>query len=157
MPPPSTPSGGDQPGTGPNVGGGGNDTGTTTGVGGGAPDPQGQRTSRSPQEMIQDLEDQIDLFEAEVTSIRAQLREAKQNLRNAIRRNETDAVTIRDLNTEVQNLTIRLQAATGGMNGTRMVSAIGRLRDATTTLRIEKDMLAVANAGARLVNPFDVL
>lgn len=163
MPPPSTPSGGggSQPGPGSNVGGGGV-PGTTGGVGGGASGPQGTGTqgpgqTRTPQEMMQDLEDQFDLFETTVTSIRAELRETKQNLRNAIRRNETDALVIQGLNNDIVSLTTRLQAATGSLDGTRLVSALGRLRYGTDTLGIERDMLRVLNLEARTVNPVDVL
>ena len=108
MPPPSVPGGGV---------GGQNVFGSTSGGSAGGAVPQGNtggttgqegEGAPTPQEMMQELEDRADAFEAEVTRIRVELREAKQNLRNAIRRNETDAVEIARLNQKVVDLTTLL-------------------------------------------------
>jgi hypothetical protein len=104
---------------------------------------------------MQQLEDQIDAFETEVTNIRAELRETKLNLRNAIRRNETDVIVIRTLNDKVVELNQRLQTATGGLNGTVLVSAMNRVSRATQDLMLERQGLQVLNVEARRVNPVD--
>lgn len=134
------------PGTAPFGGGQGN--------GGGATDSQGQGAPGAA-DLMQQLEDQIDAFETEVTNIRAELRETKLNLRNAIRRNETDVIVIRTLNDKVVELNQRLQTATGGLNGTVLVSAMNRVSRATQDLMLERQGLQVLNVEARRVNPVD--
>jgi predicted nucleic acid-binding Zn-ribbon protein len=110
--------------------------------------------------MMQELEDRADAFEVEVTRVRADLREAKQNLRNAIRRNETDAIEISRLGQEVMDLTRRLNAGTAAMSGldsVRFAALSNRLLNATNNLVAERLSLAPLNVEARRVNPVDVL